>query len=462
MVRDTLLPFDDQTIIARCTPAGNGAIALLRLSGTHAVIIADALAQLTQGKTLHESPSHTIHYGWIINRNQEKIDQVLFLLMRAPSTFTGQDTVEITCHNNQFLIEHILALAIEQGARLAQEGEFTRRAVLNNKIDLIQAEAINELIGAHTQHALKTSFSQLQGSFSSFIAAIEQELLKAIAFCEASFEFIDEEMLFDQQIKESISTVLQKIAQLQKTFNKQQHIRSGIKIALIGSVNAGKSSLFNALLNQPRSIVTNIAGTTRDAIEAVMTRNGNFWTLIDTAGLRTTDDMIEQEGIRRSWQQAQHADIILLIIDNSRPVTDQEHALYSDLMAQFASKIIVVLTKDDLRACAQTDFITQPKISVSATTRLHLDLLEEKIEEKIQNLFQSLESPFLLNQRHHNLLLALENRLLAIQNSLQTTIAYEIISYQLNDAIAHVSELTGKTISESAMDGIFRQFCVGK
>ena len=223
--------------------------------------------------------------------------------MRSPKTFTGQDTVEITCHNNQFIIEEIINLAIANGARLAQQGEFTKRAVFNGKIDLVQAEAINELIHAQTQLALKQSLAQLTGSFSHCLASLEKELLKALALSEASFEFLDEEMDFAPQIQALISSLQNTITGIKKTFNQQQQIRQGIRIAIIGSVNAGKSSLFNALLNQDRAIVSAIAGTTRDAIEAGVYTKGNYWTLVDTAGLRQTHDIIEQEGIKRSLKR---------------------------------------------------------------------------------------------------------------------------------------------------------------
>ena len=313
----------NETIIAQCTPQGTGAIALLRLSGDNTFAIADAISKLPGNKIISALPTHTIHYGWVVDKNGAHIDQVLFLLMRAPHTFTGDDTVEITCHNNPFIIQNITQAALAAGARLAQEGEFSRRAVSNNKIDIIQAEAINDLIHANTQLTLKQSLSQLEGSFSHWVVSIEKQLIKALALSDASFEFLDEEnMEFSTQIKEIIDAVLTTITNLKNTFNQQQQIRNGIRIAIIGSVNAGKSSLFNALLNQERAIVTNIAGTTRDAIEAGLYKNGNYWTLIDTAGLRTTDDIVEQLGISRSHEEAHKADIILLVFDGSQQLSD--------------------------------------------------------------------------------------------------------------------------------------------
>ena len=449
---------DDETIIAQCTPKGSGAIALLRISGMAAFDLATKLSKLPSGASLSALPSHTIHFGYVIDSAGNHIDQVMFALMRGPKTFTGQDTVEITAHNNPFIVQDIIAQAIMHGARMAQEGEFTKRAVLNNKIDLIQAEAINELIHANTHMALKKSLAQLEGSFSHWITTIEKELIKALAYSESSFEFIDEEMSFGNDIKKMLLHTLETINAIKKTFDQQQQIRQGVRIAIIGSVNAGKSSLFNVLLNKERAIVTDIPGTTRDAIEAGVYKNSAYWTLIDTAGLRQTADMIEQEGIRRARAEAHQADVILLVFDASRTQTNEESLVYQELLQQYGHKIIIVHNK--------TDMILNPPIdgiAISTKTKLNIDTVEQCIEEKISTLFSSIESPFLLNQRHYNTLLALEKKLLALCDMMSgPTIAYELVSYHLNDALAQLSELTGKSISEQGMDAVFREFCVGK
>lgn len=453
---------DDQTIIAQCTPSGSGALALIRISGADALIIATNISSLSSGKKIIDVPTHTIHYGQIITENKQTIDNVLFLVMHAPKTFTGEHTVEITCHNNPFIIEQIIQQAIAYGARIAQQGEFTKRAVLHDKIDLVQAESINELIHANTQLALKKSLAQLDGSFSQWLANIEKQLTKALALSEASFEFIDEEELeFGNQIKEIIHSTQATIAQLKKTFNQQQHIRQGIRIAIIGSVNAGKSSLFNALLGKDRAIVTDIAGTTRDVIEAGLYRHGNYWTLIDTAGLRQTQDTIEQQGIKRSFQEAQQADIILLVLDNSRTLSSEEARVYQELLTQYAHKIIMVLSKVDLPSAPQSIPMAQT-VACSNTQQKGINNLDEQIQAKINTLFDAMESPFLLNQRQYGLLLGLEQQLAAITPLLDHNVQYELISHHLQGALAHMAELTGKSISEAGMDAVFREFCVGK
>jgi len=452
----------NETIIAQCTPQGNGAIALLRISGNNAFFIANAISTLPQNKKLIDQATHTIHYGWVVDSDKNIIDQVLFLVMHAPHTFTGDDTVEITCHNNQFIINNIINVAIAAGARIAQQGEFSRNAVANNKIDITQAEAINELIHANTQLSLKQSLAQLQGSLSQWIISIEKKLITALAFSEASFEFLDEEnMSFEHQIKDSINEVLDNISNLKKTFDQQQHIRNGIRIALIGLVNAGKSSLFNALLGKERAIVTNIAGTTRDVIEAGLYKNGNYWTIIDTAGLRKTDDIIEQIGINRSHEEAQKADIILLVLDGSFAFNANELQTYQELLSTYKSKTIVINNKSDLPQHAvqlSHNLILNASNIIPST----IDAIEQTLQNKINLLFTSIESPFLLNKRHIQSLLSLEQELLTIVPMLSGNISYELVSYHLQNALATLSELTGKTISEAGMDAVFREFCVGK
>lgn len=451
---------DDETIVAQCTPSGNGALALIRLSGINAREIVSGLSICTSGKKINDVPTHTVHVGWVLGNNQEHIDQVLFLVMHGPRTFTGQDTIEITCHNNPFIIEAIITRAIAHGARIAQAGEFTKRAYLNKKIDLVQAEAINELINAHTQEALNKSLAQLEGSFSHWIATVQDGLLQALTLCEASFEFLEEDINFDDQIKDLITQTLADIQTAQEQYQHQQQIKEGVRVALIGSVNAGKSSLFNALINKERAIVTEIAGTTRDTIEASVYKNNGYFTFIDTAGLRQTHDQIEQEGIKRSIQEADKADVVLLVIDSSTPLSTQEELAYRDLFAQYAQKTIVVATKHDIQKYGPV--LEAPCVTVSSTTGYNIEPLMHAIIKKTEVLTQQCALPFLINKRQHQLLHELKKNLLQLQDITQQTIEYELVSIHLHDALEKLTELTGKTISELSLDAIFKNFCVGK
>lgn len=457
-----MVSHDDECIVAQCTPAGKGALALLRISGIQVRTLLNDIVRLASQKKLSEVPSHTIHYGSLLTSTQELIDQVMVIVMDGPRTFTGQDVIEITCHNNPFLIDTIISEVIRRGARLAQEGEFTRRAFQAGKLDLMQAEAIHELIGAQTQHALKASLSQLEGSLSNLIQTIEKELLQAIAWCEASFEFLDEEVEFGDRIEQRLNILLGTIQETQRTFNTQQQIRQGIKIALIGSVNTGKSSLFNMLLHQKRAIVTDIAGTTRDAIEASITVQGNHWTLIDTAGLRSTADIVEQEGIKRSHEEAMKADLILLVVDGSRTLSDQEYRAYKDMLDTYPNKCLLIHNKADQQAHEANQLVGACSLKVSTITGQDRDRLEAAIAHKIKDLITTLDVPFLLNARQHKLLIELETKLTHIRNSMLTSPHYELISYHLQDALTTLSELTGKSISEAALDTVFKEFCVGK
>lgn len=454
---------NNETIVAQCTPSGVGALAIIRITGENALDIATPISSLASKKLLRNCTTHTIHYGFVTEIDGTVIDSVLFLLMKAPKTFTGQDTVEISCHNNPFIIERIINRAIQAGARLAQSGEFSQRAFLHGKVDLLQAEAINELIHANHQLSLRQSLAQLEGSFSAWVTKLEEQLVKALAFSEASFEFIDEELTFAPRIQEILESVLKDIDICKKTYDQQQHIRQGIRIALLGCVNAGKSSLFNALLKQKRSIVTDIAGTTRDAIEAGLYVEGNYWTLIDTAGLRKTEDIIEQEGIKRSIEEAQKADLIILIYDGSRAMTEEENKVYTHLLNEFSNKCILIANKIDLPY--KSDIFLKNKISLQTSLGdpASIDALYAILQQKISTLFASIESPFLLNKRHYQLLINVELKLQAVFALLnEKYIAYELVSCHLQDTLENLSELSGKSISEKGMDAVFRQFCVGK
>lgn len=453
---------DEETIIARCTPQGDGALALIRISGLHSIAIATKISKLASGKKLLDLPSHTIHYGFIVDELENHIDQVMFILMHGPKTFTGENVVEITTHNNPFIINHIIERAIKAGARLADRGEFTKRAFLNKKIDLIQAESINELIHAQTEMALKMSLAQIEGSLSNHIHLLEQKLLKALAYAEASFEFIEEEGIeFADQISLLITETLESIAVLKKTFCQQQQIRQGIRIALLGSVNAGKSSLFNVLLGKNRAIVTSVPGTTRDVIEASIYKHGNYQTIIDTAGIRKTANNIEQEGIRRSTEEANNADIILLVYDGSKKLNHEEQSTYLNLVRQYKNKIIIVRNKIDLGDNGN-QINEYEEINFSCKEKNNIELLEMAIKRKVKSLFKKLDSPFLLNQRQYNLLIELEKKLEKIVPMLEKNVAYELISFHLNDALTHISEFSGKTITKRCMDSIFQTFCIGK
>ncbi|MBD3231977.1 tRNA uridine-5-carboxymethylaminomethyl(34) synthesis GTPase MnmE [Candidatus Dependentiae bacterium] len=464
------LNIDNQTIIALCTPSGNGAIAMLRLCGDDAVEIVDKISLLYSKKKLSVFPTHTIHYGRIVSIQSKKeiIDEVLFFLMKAPKTFTGQHTVEISCHNNQYIIEQIIKQAIVAGARIAHPGEFTKRAFLNNKIDLIQAESINDLINAQTELALRKSMSQLQGSLSRHIEQIQQDLFGLLSIIEGGLEFFEEEQQdfeIDKIIRKKLNLIIQKLKNIKSNFSQQQQIKEGIKIAVIGWVNAGKSTLFNSILKKNRAIVTDIEGTTRDSIECSLYKNGNFWLLTDTAGLRQTKDLVEQEGIDRSFEQAEVSDIILLTFDLSKKLNCKQIEIYRNLINKYKNKIIFVGNKLDVEndQFLLLDFINKDQfLKISALHKKGIELLENEIENKIQNIFSKHQSSYLLNKRQYNLILQVENQMKFIEKLIKNKIEYELMAYYLREIIERFSELTGRNINEKMLDRIFNDFCIGK
>lgn len=454
----------NSTIIAQCTPVGSGAIALIRLSGKDCFDIVGKFSKFSGSKSVFDFDSHTVNFGYVVS-GENVVDQVMFIVMRAPRTFTGENVVEITCHNNQFIVEDIINLAISFGARLAQPGEFAKRAFLNNKIDLVQAESINELIHASNQLALKQSLSQLEGSFSSWVSKIESKFVHCLALSEASFEFLDDEMEFKDQILEILNQIQDSILEIKNSYSNKQNIREGVRIAILGSVNAGKSSLFNSLIKKDRAIVTNIAGTTRDVIEAGVYTSDSYLTLVDTAGIRSTDDIIEKEGISRSFKEAEKSDIVLLVLDSSRELLKDERIFYEDLFNKYNQKVVVVFNKidslsDDFESNIFGDF---KKLEVSTINGQGLNLLNNAIEKKIKDLLASNQTSFLLNKRHYSLLMSVLEKLDSmIKITRSKNVEYEILSIHIKDALENLSELTGKTISEMGMDAVFKEFCVGK
>ena len=457
-----------EPIIAQCTPRGSGAIALVRICGDGAIELVENFIQLSGSKKkLSEQDSHTIHHGYVVNKKQRKvIDEVLFFLMRNPKTFTGEDTVEISCHNNQFIINQIIKIAIENGAQHAQRGEFSRRAFLNNKIDLLQAEAIHDLITAQNEAVLKKSMSQLNGTLSSYTQKIEDELLSLLGAVEASFEFLDQEQRdldFDNMIREKLDKLITRTNIILSNFSQQQQIRQGVRVSIIGNTNVGKSTLFNTLVDQERAIVTDMPGTTRDAIETTRYHDGNFWLMIDTAGLRSTKNKIEQKGIDRSWQEAAQSDIIPLVFDSAKKMTKKDVELYKKIEKLYAEKIIMIANKIDTNTEYQEQSAVFNDVTyVSAKKKIGIKNLVKQICKKIEHLFSESKSPFLLNQRQHDLLAQVNTTLKSLKKQNIKTIHYELFSHNLKKLIELTSQLMGKTINEQMMDKIFDSFCVGK
>lgn len=453
------------TIIAQCSPAGSGAVGLIRVSGPHACAIIQKLVKSSCAIDIEKAASHTIHYAVLVDHAGERLDHVLLSVMRAPKTFTGEDVIEIGCHNNQFIIESIIESAVLHGARRADPGEFSQRAVLYGKMDLIQAESIHELICANNQEALKQALSQVEGTLSHWIKNLERDLMEVLSFAQASFEFIEEEQFsFDEQIRAILKRIKDTFTMACDTFDYHQHLKQGIKIGFIGATNAGKSSLFNLLIGRQKAIVTDIPGTTRDVLEATITRPNGQWTFVDTAGIRSTSDQIELLGIQKSHQQACLVDIIVLLYDGSRAITNEERVMYHDIIASYGNKIVLVQTKSDLVSdvSIQLDPLLSP-VMISCVTKQGIDALIVAIEHRCQSLFPASHLPFVFTQRQYCLLKHCKDLLQELDPLLQAApLACELIAHHIIEILAQLRQLTGKSISMDCMDHIFRQFCVGK
>ncbi|KKQ33418.1 MAG: tRNA modification GTPase MnmE [candidate division TM6 bacterium GW2011_GWF2_37_49] len=459
---------DQLAIVALSTPQGSGAIAVIRFSGQNVFDVVNKIARISSGKNVIDLPTHTIHHGFIIDdeKSSTVVDEVLFFLMRAPKTFTGQDIIEISSHNNPFIIEKIIQVACKNGARQARHGEFCKRAFLAGKINLIQAEAINELINAQNEVALEKSMAQISGTLSSFLMKLEHDFVELLGFVEASFEFLTEEQSdinLNQIIKTKSSYISERVIELKTNFNHQQQIRDGIKIVLLGSVNVGKSTLFNALLGKDRAIVSEVEGTTRDSIESNIYKDGAFWTFIDTAGLRQTSDFVEQEGIQRSILEAEKADIVLLVVDLSQKMHDELWKSYQKILDKHAKKIIVVLNKIDKAANEYfTYFQHDVIVRVSAEQRIGIEDLKCVVQQKVKNMIENRSANFLLNQRQARLINEISIKLDSIVNEYLNSVEYELMAYKIKEILELMSELNGRDVGERVLDSVFNSFCIGK
>ncbi|MGB8467682.1 MAG: tRNA uridine-5-carboxymethylaminomethyl(34) synthesis GTPase MnmE [Candidatus Babeliales bacterium] len=452
-----------ETIVAQCTPKGAGALALIRVSGAFAFDLINRFVHLASRKHIIDCPTHTIEYGAFVDDQARAIDYALFFLMRAPRTFTGEDTIEISCHNNQFIVDTIIATLVSAGARLAAPGEFSKRAVLHGKIDLVQAEAVHDLITASSGRAMQQSLAQLQGTLSAELARLEKTLVHADVLIQASFEFLDDDAIeFAPQVSALLGESITKTAQLLATHDTQKQIRTGVRIALVGSVNVGKSTLFNALVGDNRAIVSDIAGTTRDAIEAGLYVDGLYWTLIDTAGLRLTNDRIEAEGIRRSREQAHIADIVLLVFDQSRAMTEAENQIYTELLQVYGDRILVIASKHDCAMLTHVIDARAPDYTVSMHDEQSMRILKDALKKRVDLLLHRSDTPFAINARHAKALIAVQEHIKQAQQLLTTERAYELVSVHVRDALQELSQLTGKSVSEATLDAVFHEFCVGK
>ncbi|MEY8583803.1 tRNA uridine-5-carboxymethylaminomethyl(34) synthesis GTPase MnmE [Ligilactobacillus animalis] len=461
---NTVTEFD--TIAAIATPPGEGAISIVRLSGDDAVTIAN---QVFKGKDLTKVSSHTINYGHFIDpKTREIIDEVMVSVLRAPKTFTREDTIEINCHGGIVPTNKILQVLLTNGARLAEPGEFTKRAFLHGRIDLAQAESVMDLIRAKTDRSMKAALNQLDGNLSQLIKNLRQEILDVLAQVEVNIdypEYDDVEEMTSKLLREKAIDVRAKIEQLLVTARQGKILREGLATALVGRPNVGKSSLLNHLLHEDKAIVTDIAGTTRDVIEEYVNVRGVPLKLVDTAGIRETDDMVEKIGVERSRQAIDRSDLVMLLLNASEPLTTEDIEL---LQLTQAKKRIIVLNKMDLEPKLDLNELYQyvDKAEVLKTSVLKNEGISE-LEEHIAALFyggieNSQTTVLVTNARHIALLEQAEAALESVLTGLDQELPVDLVQIDMTRAWELLGEITGDSYQDELLDQLFSQFCLGK
>ncbi|HEK9107115.1 tRNA uridine-5-carboxymethylaminomethyl(34) synthesis GTPase MnmE [Streptococcus equi] len=450
------------TIAAISTPLGEGAIGIVRLSGTKALDIARSIFK---GKDLTTVASHTLNYGHIIKPSTgEVIDEVMVSVMLAPKTFTREDVIEINTHGGIAVTNDILQLLIKQGARMAEPGEFTKRAFLNGRIDLTQAEAVMDLIRAKTDKAMSIAIKQLDGSLSQLISDTRQEILNTLAQVEVNIdypEYDDVEEMTTALLRDKTQEFQALLEQLLRTAKRGKILREGLSTAIIGRPNVGKSSLLNTLLREDKAIVTDIAGTTRDVIEEYVNIKGIPLKLVDTAGIRETDDLVEQIGVERSKKALQEADLVLLVLNASEKLTEQDKALLA--LSQNSNRIIL-LNKTDLEQVIEKDQLPEEAIPISVLQNQNIDQIEDRINQLFFDHTGLIEqdATYLSNARHISLIEQAVQSLEAVNEGLALGMPVDLLQIDLTRAWEILGEITGDAAPDELITQLFSQFCLGK
>lgn len=445
------------TIAAIATPPGEGAIGIIRLSGADAITIAD---KIFSGKRLLNQQSHTIHFGKIMDGN-EIVDEVVVSLYKGPKSYTGEDVVEISCHGSQYVLERVLGLCLSNGALVAKAGEYTQRAYLNGKMDLAQAEAVADLIASQSSAAHKAAIHNLRGGFSHELQELREQLIQFSALLELELDFSEEDVEFADRTRfyELIAILTDATDKLIQSFSLGNVIKKGVSVAIIGKPNAGKSTLLNALLNEERAIVSDIAGTTRDSIEEVLNINGILFRLIDTAGIREhTSDIVETMGVQRSRDIMQRADIVVYLFDVNEE-SDEELQQQIAVFKQQGMKYLLVGNKSDLAGTTKADDDT---IYISAKQKENIQALRQSLYDHVIQGKASAEGTIVTNARHHAALQEVLKSLQDIKAGMDNNISGDLVSLDVRRCLHYLGEITGQVTTEDKLDYIFSKFCIGK
>lgn len=472
------------TIAAIATGMTNSGIGIVRVSGEDAIFIVNKIYRSKNGnKKLSDVKSHTIHYGFIYD-GDELIDEVMVSVMKAPNSFTAEDTVEINCHGGILVMNKILETVIKYGARTAEAGEFTKRAFLNGRIDLARAEAVMDIIHSKSEFALKSSVNQLKGSVSNEIKNIREKIIYEIAFIESALDDPEHISLegYPEELSEKTEQLLKQIDKLLQSSENGKILKEGIQTVILGKPNAGKSSLLNLLVGEEKAIVTNIAGTTRDILEESISLHGIVLNMIDTAGIRSTDDVVEKIGVERAVTYASNADLILYVVDYSVPLDESDEQIISLIKEKNA---IILLNKTDLDGVVTEELLlekmkrrmpyensvenelagtNQVKI-IKTSTKDHtgIDLFENTVKEMfLKGDISFNDEVFITNMRHKEAIMDAKNSLLLVKKSLEDKMPEDFYSIDLMSAYASLGTIIGEEVSDDLVNEIFSKFCMGK
>ena len=456
----------DKTIAAISTAMSASGIGIVRISGDEAMEVISRIYRSKNGnKDIKKVKSHTIHYGFIYD-GEEVVDEVLVMIMKGPRTYTGEDTVEIDCHGGVYAMKRVLETVLKNGAEIAEPGEFTKRAFLNGRLDLSQAEAVMDVIQAKNSMALKSSVEQLKGSVLRAVKEIRSKLIYHIAYIDSALDDPEHISLdgYPQELLEVVEKERKEISELLKTADDGRMIQEGIKTVILGKPNAGKSSLLNYLVGEDRAIVTEIAGTTRDILEEYISLNGITLRVIDTAGIRDTEDVVEKIGVGKARQMAEDADLILYVVDSSMPLDENDQEIMELLKGR---KSITIYNKTDLTPVVDIEFLKEktasPVIPISAVEETGISQLEDEIRRMFfQGELSFNDEVYITNARHKAALEEALESLKLVKNSIEMGMAEDFFSIDLMNAYESLGRIVGESVGEDLVNEIFSKFCVGK
>lgn len=448
-------------IAAIATPVGEGGIAVIRVSGKDAI---SKVNEAFQGKDLTKLNSHTVHFGKIIDKKGLPVDEVLVTLFHSPRSYTGEETVEISCHGGVLVTQKVLETILSVGIKAAEAGEFTQRAFLNGKLDLDQAEAVADIIHAKSIKAVDAAHQQLEGKLGDHVRTFRQQIIDATAMIELELDFIEEDVEFanKEQLQKLLEDVDAELTNLLDTYETGRLVKDGVKTVLIGRPNAGKSTLLNTLVGSDRAIVTEIAGTTRDTIDVDWNYDGLLFKLIDTAGLRETEDIVEAEGVKRSQKAFEQADLVIYLKDLSQPFNDEERREIAEFQKRSGeTPFILIGTKADIEA--DQEWRTEFDLKISAAERERIKDLKEHLKNRaLENKHYDASSLLVTSSRHRDALQKTQEHIQAALNGLANGMTGDFLSIDLRAALNELGTVTGEITNEHILDSIFSRFCIGK